>query len=670
MDQERSRKGQTGTLLPNHKAMAAKTKAQQQVRNVLPQDLGIGRLFEKVHDAVILANAETQRIVLWNPMAERMFGYPASEALGLRVEELVPERLKARHRKGIARYADSGRGSYIASEKPLRLPAIRKNGEEIRIELSLSPVDSVQDTGDGGPFVLAIIRDVTERERAEEERSRLAALVEASHNAIIGKTLDGIITSWNRGAEDIHGYLAEEALGQPISILVPPDRSDEVSCILQKVRSGEKLDHYETERVRKDGRRIHVSLTVSPVRDSEGNIVGAATIARDITQRKRIEKVLKESEQRFQALVQNALDIVMVTDADGTIRYISPSVNRILGYKVEDMIGTNTAEYVHPDDSSSAFEELEAALSKPGAHPVAVETRVRHKDGSWRHLEGIANNLLDDPAVRGLVFNHRDVTDRVRAEEEVRRLNETLERQVAERTVTLAERERQLEKLVSKLVTAQEEERRRVAREMHDGLTQVAIAAHQHLQAFAAIQPPSSVAGRRELDRSLMLARQTVKEARLVIEGLRPTALDDFGLAIALRLLVEEFRDDGWEIGYEETLGQDRPPAEIETALYRITQEALTNAHKHARTAWARVLLARQESSVCLEVRDYGCGFNPSAVCPPHVPGEGMGLSGMHERITLLGGKLTIRSQPGAGTSVIAEVPLPPSEAMGDEHEG
>lgn len=637
---------------------------------MLPQDLGIGKLFESVRDAVIVANAETQRIVLWNPMAERMFGYPASEALELRVEALVPERLKARHREGIARYADTGRGSYVASEKSLKLPAIRKNGEEIHIELSLSPIGSVQNAGDGGPFVLAIIRDVTERERAEEERARLAALVESSHNAIIGKSLDGVITSWNRGAEDIHGYPAEEALGQSIFILAPPERSDEVSRILEKVRRGEKIDYYETEWVRKDGRRIYVSLTASPVRDSVGNIVGAATIARDITQRKVIEEAFRESEERFQALVQNALDIVMVTDADGTIRYVSPSAERVLGYKPEEFVGTNTAEYVHPDDLNEGLEALTEALTKPGVHPVAVETRVRHKDGSWRHLEGIANNLLDDPAVRGLVFNHRDVTDRVRAEEEVRRLNETLERQVAERTVALAERERQLEELVGKLVTAQEEERRRVAREMHDGLTQVAIAAHQHLQAFAATQPLSSVAGRGELDRALKLAQQTVKEARLIIEGLRPTALDDFGLAIALKLLVEQFREEGWEVGYEEALGQERPPAEVETTLYRITQEALTNARKHANTARARVALVRRGSRVCLEVRDYGCGFDTSAMRPAHGPGEGMGLSAMRERISLLGGKLTIRSRPGSGTSVIAEVPLPLSGGMANEHDG
>jgi PAS domain S-box-containing protein len=143
------------------------------------------------------------------------------------------------------------------------------------------------------------------------------------------------------------------------------------------------------------------------------------------------------SERRFHALAENALDVVMVTGPDGTIRYLSQSVARVLGYTPEEMLGTNTANYVHPDDIERARGELELLLSKPGVHPAAVETRVRHKDGSWRHLEGMATNLLDDPAVEGLVFNQRDVTDRVRAEEEVRRLNRELEERVAERTALL-----------------------------------------------------------------------------------------------------------------------------------------------------------------------------------------------------------------------------------------
>jgi signal transduction histidine kinase/CheY-like chemotaxis protein len=297
-------------------------------------------------------------------------------------------------------------------------------------------------------------------------------------------------------------------------------------------------------------------------------------------------------------------------------------------------------------------------LKKPGFHP-SVEFRVPHKDGSWRHLEHVISNLLNDASIRGVIVNSWDITERKQAEEEVQRLNATLEKKVVERTAQLADRERRLEDLVGKLITAQEEERRRVAYEVHDSLTQMAIATQRYVQTFAATHPPGSEVRPGELDRPLTLARQTVQEARRVVKGLRPTTLDDFGLATAVRQRVEELQDEGWEIGYEETLGGERLPTEVETTLYRVTQEALNNVQKHARTTEARVALTRQGRKVRLEVRDEGRGFDPSAVSCEGSPVERVGLSSMQERIVLLGGELEIRSEPGAGTSVIAEVPLP-----------
>src|ERR671926_478487 len=137
-------------------------------------------------------------------------------------------------------------------------------------------------------------RDITERKQAEEVRARLAAIVESSDDVIIGKTLDGIITSWNLGAQKIYGYSSEEVVGKPINILVPPDRPDEIPRIMEKLRRGEAIDHYETVRITKDRRLLDVSLTISPIKDSSGNIVGASTIARDITERKRTEEALRE----------------------------------------------------------------------------------------------------------------------------------------------------------------------------------------------------------------------------------------------------------------------------------------------------------------------------------------------------------------------------------------
>jgi signal transduction histidine kinase len=231
----------------------------------------------------------------------------------------------------------------------------------------------------------------------------------------------------------------------------------------------------------------------------------------------------------------------------------------------------------------------------------------------------------------------------------------------------LGERERRLEELVGQLITAQEKERRRVAYEVHDGLTQVAIAAHQLLQDFAYDHPPGSTVGEGELDRVLEVARQTVTEARSVTAALRPTALDDFGLAAAIRQHVESLRAAGWHIAYEENLKEFRPPAEVETALYRVAQEALTNVRKHARTNEAGVVLVHRNQRLRLEIFDPGCGFDPEATLEVSGPGERIGLSSMRERVTLLGGELTIRSRPGGGTSVVAVISLSPTERSEDE---
>jgi PAS domain S-box-containing protein len=380
-----------------------------------PQDLGIGRLFERVRDAVVVADAKTQRIVLWNPAAERMFGYSSSEAMRLRIEALVPDHLKAPHRAGIARYAQTGRGPYVDSEEAMELPAVRKDGQGIHVELSLSPIrPPVEGEDKNGPrrrLVLAIIRDVTERKEAQDR---------------------------------------------------------------------------------------------------------------------------------------------------------------------------------------------------------------------------------------------------------VRRLNEILERRVEERTAELAERERQLQELLGKVLTAQAEERTRVAREVHDGLTQVAIATHQLLQSFADDHPPGSIVREGELDRALRLAQQTVVEARHVIESLRPTSLDHLGLSAAISMLVDQLQNEGWKVAFkEEGMEKKRLPDQVETTLFRVAQEALTNAKRHAETKRVYLSLARRERSVHLEVRDFGRGFDLERVRSGEGRGgEKVGLTGMRERLALLGGWLAVHSKPGQGTSIVAELPL------------
>ena len=223
----------------------------------------------------------------------------------------------------------------------------------------------------------------------------------------------------------------------------------------------------------------------------------------------------------------------------------------------------------------------------------------------------------------------------------------------------LTERENQLRRLVGKLVTAQEEERRRVAYDVHDGPAQTAATAHQHLQVFARHNPPESASGQEELDEALKLVREVVGEARKVIHDLRPTVLDDFGLAAAVRLQVQTLQSEGLEVGLEEALGDERLPPEVETTLFRVAQEALTNVRKHARAAAVHVVLDRSGKAVRLMVRDKGRGFRPDETTRINGRGERVGLSGMRERSSLLGGRFELQSEPESGTMVTAEVDLP-----------
>ena len=230
----------------------------------------------------------------------------------------------------------------------------------------------------------------------------------------------------------------------------------------------------------------------------------------------------------------------------------------------------------------------------------------------------------------------------------------------------LTEREQRLQDLVKKLITSQEEERRRVAYEVHDGLAQVAVATHQHLQAYASRYRPHGAVGREALERVVGLAKQTVDEARQVIANSRPLILDDFGLASALHTQIDALERAGWQVTYCENLGAGRLPALIETTLFRVAQETLNNARKHARTTKVRIDLERDRQAVWLIVQDWGCGFAPDAVVSVSGPGERVGLLGMRERIMHVNGDFRIESAVGKGTRVSVRIPL---QLLNDEQD-
>ena len=265
-------------------------------------------LLEAIPDAIVAVNQEGT-ILQANSQTEHMFAYPREELIGQRIEILVPDRYRKQH--------VHHRELFTAQPKARRMgPGLdlwgrRRDGSEFPVEISLSPVPT-----DNGIVVLSAIRDVSDRKLIEEQlrrateelaeskdrqlweyQNRLSLIVDSSQDAIIGKDLDGIIIHWNKGAESIYGYKAEEIIGQSVTLLAPENRQDEIPKILESIRKGQRVEHFETVRVAKDGRHLNISISISPIRNAAGVIVGASTIARNITAQKKAEDQLRQSQK-------------------------------------------------------------------------------------------------------------------------------------------------------------------------------------------------------------------------------------------------------------------------------------------------------------------------------------------------------------------------------------
>ncbi|MGA2353397.1 MAG: PAS domain S-box protein [Terriglobales bacterium] len=269
-------------------------------------------LLEALPDAIVAVDHDGT-IVQINSQTQALFGYTRDELIGQKVETLVPESYRSQHHRHRENFVEAPKTRRMGAE--LDLYGRRRNGSQFPVEISLSPLST-----DKGMFVLSAIRDISDRKRIAEElrraneelhlrtteqlgeyRARLALIIDSSEDAIIGKDLDGTITTWNRGAEHIYGYTPEEVVGKNISLLAPSDRPDEIPEILRQIARGESIEHYESVRATKDGRQLNVSISVSPLRDANGNVVGASAIARDITAQKKAEGQLHQS-QKMEAI--------------------------------------------------------------------------------------------------------------------------------------------------------------------------------------------------------------------------------------------------------------------------------------------------------------------------------------------------------------------------------
>ena len=295
---------------------------------------------------------------------------------------------------------------------------------------------------DGKPRQYVAIRtDITERMLAEEASARLAAIVNSSNDAIIGKDLNSIVTSWNAGAEKIFGYAAQEMIGGPITRLIPDDRQEEELQIINRIKLGETVEHFETERVTRDGRRIDISVTVSPIKDKTGRIVGASKVARDITEVKRAQETLRMTEERYRALFDYAPNGIVIADAASNYIDANPSMCQMLGYSREEFIGLNAADIVVPKEMPQIDQALNAIKAKSDYHR---EWQFRRKDGSVFAGDVLATQMPDGK-ILGII---RDITERKRAEETLREREEQLRLYAENSPAAIAMLDREMKYLV------------------------------------------------------------------------------------------------------------------------------------------------------------------------------------------------------------------------------
>ena len=378
------------------------------------------QLLEAASDAMVITRSDG-RIVGVNTKTEELFGYCREEMLGQKPEMLMPRnvgnlrwsRFRKRYVKQPTAYQHAPKVRFLAY---MKMRGRRRDGSEFPMEIGLGLIEIGSET-----LLSNSIQDITERTRTEELAAYMAKIIDSSTDAIIGKTLDRTIVSWNKGAEKVYGYKAEEVLGHSIAMLLPPGIPDELPGIIKRLQRGQRIESYETTRVHKDGHLIDVSVTISPVKDKAGKVVGASSIARDITTHKQAEAALRLSEERFRVALKGAPVVVFTQDLELRYTWIN---SPIPAWSRQDYVGKTDAEILGDEEAARLTaikqEALRTGVGSRTEVKVVYEGVMHYFDliveplrDAWGTLLGLICSATDITSSKNLIAKLQDALDQV-----------------------------------------------------------------------------------------------------------------------------------------------------------------------------------------------------------------------------------------------------------------
>jgi PAS domain S-box-containing protein len=563
-------------------------------------------------------------ITVWTPQAEKIFGWKEQEALGKSLAEtIIPLQYREKHKKGLQHYFETGKGPVI--NRLIEITALNKNGKEFPVELSIIPIRQ-----GGDQFFCGFVRDITERKKAADQIIRERDLSDSVINSLPGvfylQDATGKYLRWNKIFEDVSGYTVQEIMAMHPLDFFEEEEKQKVSKKIEKVFSNGYAE-IETVVITRHGKRIPYFFTGQLIQyEGKPCLIGTGI---DVTERKKAEDALKESEKKYRSLIEQAADAIFLADEKTNFIDVNPSACKLLGYSREELLTMNISNTYSPEELKKNPLRWDLLLANK---TMMNETKLRRKDGSEIPVE-INSKVLDDGRYQAIV---RDITERKKAHDELEQSYKAI---------------RQLSDHLQKI---REEERTSMAREIHDELGQQLTVLKMDISWLNKKLNLADETIKHKLKSLNEMLDGTVKTVRRISSELRPSLLDDMGLIAAIEWQLNEFEQrSGIRTSLSAPEIEKQLPDSVRTGLFRIFQESLTNIARHANAKSVKVRLQHKKGKIVLSIEDDGKGFDKKKTAAKRT----LGILGMRERTLMIGGEYEIKSMPGKGTTVLVAIP-------------